>query len=153
MHFLVYFLLSETWNEKHVVSVTVTSCLKGSSDMCHAQITKSLTTSSVMISSSSWLLKNIYSIQKVGWPPEKKNWSETNYNETKLGDFTLIILRDIFSHRISTETIFYLNSEWVRGLSIEIHGVYVNFWQFQVKISLSCAFQLYWFIRTRCVAY
>ena len=82
----------------------------------------------------------------------KKNWSETNYNETKLGDFTLIILRDIFSHRISTETIFYLNSEWVRGLSIEIHGVYINFWQFQVKISLSCAFQLYWFIRTRCVA-
>ena len=134
---------SSSWHNVHTHHLTC---------VMHESQSLSATTSSVMISSSSWLLKNIYSIQKVGWPPEKKNWSETNYNETKLGDFTLIILRDIFSHRISTETIFYLNSEWVRGLSIEIHGVYVNFWQFQVKISLSCAFQLYWFIRTRCVA-
>ena len=72
-----------------------------------------------MISSSSWLLKNIYSIQKVGWPPEKKNWSETNYNETKSGNFMLLNLRDIFSHRVSTETIIYLDSEWARSLSIE----------------------------------
>ena len=41
----------------------------------------------------------------------KKNWSETNYNETKLGDFTLLNLRDIFSHRVSTETIIFLDSE------------------------------------------
>ena len=49
----------------------------------------------------------------------KKNWSETNYNETKLGDFTLLNLRDIFFHRVSTETIIYLDSEWARSLSIE----------------------------------
>ena len=48
----------------------------------------------------------------------KKNWRENNDNEVKSSVFTSIDLRVVFSHRVSSKTIIYLNTEWVICLSI-----------------------------------
>ena len=56
--------------------------------------------------------QQIYTLfTKLGDHQQKKDCSENNNNKTQSSDFTLINLRAIFSHRVSSETIIYLNSE------------------------------------------
>ena len=72
--------------------------------------------------SDRWFLKNINSVRsplsnglltaftKLG-DHQKKNWRENNDNEVKSSVFTSIELRVVFSHRVSSKAIIYLNTE------------------------------------------
>ena len=73
--------------------------------------------------SDRWFLKNINSVRsplsnglltaftKLGDHQKKKLWTENNDNEVKSSVFTSIDLRVVFSHRVSSKTIIYLNTE------------------------------------------
>ena len=49
----------------------------------------------------------------------KTPWRSLQQLDETLLVFTSIDLRAVFSHRVSSKTIIYLNTEWVIGLSVE----------------------------------